>query len=116
MKITTSFVTNLKFKEVKVKIRTGINKGLRNTVIDITRDAIQLSPKLTGNNARSIMFEFGPGGEIAKREMEAAIFSTSGYGGYLETGTFKMRAQPYFKPALDLNIHKLPNRIKVELR
>jgi len=34
----------------------------------------------------------------------------------LETGTVRMAAQPYMKPALDMNIHKLPEGIKAELK
>ena len=61
------------------------------------------------------MFEVGPGGEVARNELEGAVYSTSGYGGYLETGTVNMPAQPYFKPALDKNIKNLPKNIKAHL-
>ena len=60
--------------------------------------------------------ELGPGKAIAQKEGEAAIYSTSGYGGYLETGTVKMAARPYFKPALDRHIKRLPSEVKARLR
>lgn len=116
MKLIASFLLNLKFKEAQGKVQNATKKGLRNVVVDIANDAIKGSPKLTGNNARSIKYEVGPGGEVAKGELEAAVYSTSGYGGYLETGTMKMGARPYFKPALDRNIKKLPEGIKAGLR
>ncbi len=116
MKIKSIVVTNFKTKEVQNKVKKATEKALRDVVTDIANDAIKFSPKVTGNNARSIKYEVGPGGKIAKGEGEGAIYSTSGYGGYLETGTVNMAAQPYFKPALDKNIHKLPDGIRAELR
>lgn len=51
--------------------------------------------KGTGHNRQSLDVEFTetPSGPQAK------LFSQSGYGGYLEVGTSKMRAQPYIWPA-----------------
>lgn len=108
MKIKADVVTNLKTKEVQDKVNKATEKAIKNIVVDIANDAIKGSPVETGNNRRSIMFE--------AKGLEGAIYSTSGYGGFLETGTVKMAAQPYFKPALDKNIHKLPQGIKAELR
>jgi len=116
MKLTTDFIVNLKTKEVVDKVKKATNKSLLNTVAAIANDAIKLSPHVTGNNRRSIKYEVGPGGEVAKKETEGAVYSTSGYGGFLETGTRKMGARPYFKPALDKNIKKLPEGIKAELK
>jgi len=116
VKIITGIKLNLRSKEAHDKVEKATGRALKNVVTDIANEAIQGSPKLTGNNARSIMFEVGPRGQIAKGKLEGAIYSTSGYGGFLETGTVKMAARPYFKPALDHNIHKLPASIKAELR
>ena len=115
MKLKIDWKLNLKTKEVEDKVKKAVQLGMKDLVADIANDAIQGSPVLTGNNRRSIKFEVGPGGEVAKREGEGAIYSTSGYGGYLETGTVNMPAQPYFKPALDKNRNKLPKNIKVHL-
>lgn len=115
MKITTDWKLNLKSKEVEDKVKKATEQGLKDAIVDIANDAIHGSPVLTGNNRRSIKFEVGPGGEVAKYEGEGAIYSTSGYGGFLETGTVKMAARPYFKPALDRNIKNLPNFIKGHL-
>ncbi len=116
MKITSKWIFNLKTKEVQTKVNKATKQGLKDVVVDITNEAIRLSPVLTGNNRRSIKYEVGPLGEIAKDELSGAVYSTSGYGGYLETGTVNMPAQPYFKPALDKNIKKLPVGIKANLR
>ena len=108
MKLKVDIKVNLKDKDVINKVKRISENSLKNVVVDITRDAIHSSPKKTGHNARSIMLDiFG---------MEGSIYSTSGYGGYLETGTRRMPARPYFKPALDKNIYKLPAGIKAELR
>ena len=115
MKLTVKIITNLKTKEVQNKVEKASKQGLKDSITDIANDAIKGSPIDTGNNRRSIKFEVGPGGEVAKREGEGAIYSTSGYGGYLETGTVNMPAQPYFRPALDKNAKNLPKNIKAHL-
>lgn len=115
MKISFDWVTKLKTKEVMDAVGKASNEGLKDTVADIANDTIKGSPVLTGNNRRSIRFEVGPGKEIARTKSEGAVYSTSGYGGYLETGTVNMGAKPYFKPALDKNIKNLPKNIKAHL-
>ena len=115
MKITADFILNLKTKEVQDKVEKATKQGLVISVAAIVEDTIKGSPFLHGHNRRSIKFEVGPGGEVAKGELEGAVYSTSGYGGFLETGTVKMAARPYFKPALDRNIHKLPKNVKAHL-
>ena len=64
------------------------------------------------------MYEVGPGGQVAKEELSGAVWSTSGYGGYLETGTRFMSAKPYFKPALDRNFtrDKFAEKVKDKLK
>ena len=83
MKITTNWLVNIKSKEVEDKVKKATEQGLKDAVVDIANDAIQMSPIDTGNNRRSIKFEVGPGGEVAKGDLEAAVYSTSGYGGFL---------------------------------
>ncbi len=124
MKITVDVDVNLLTKQVAKNVTEATRLGLRDTIVAIHNDAVRGSPVLTGNNRRSIASEVSGMGTIqqgtdAKTEkivddsrLEAAVYSTSGYGGYLETGTSKMGAQPYFKPALDRNIGKLGKAIK----
>lgn len=89
------------------KMKTAMERGLKDTIVEIANDAIKGSPVLTGNNRRSIRYE--------AKGLTASTFSSSGYGGYLETGTSKMGAQPYFRPALDRNLPKLGKNIKGHL-
>ena len=86
------------------KVKKAMQDGLRDTIVEIANGAINGSPVLTGNNRRSIKYE--------AKGLTASTFSTSGYGGYLETGTSRMGAQPYFKPALDKNLRNLGKNIK----
>lgn len=115
MKLNVKFITNLKTKEALSKVNKATNQGLKDTVTDIAKDAFGLCVVDTGHNRRSIMYEVGPGGQVAKGELEGAIYSTSGYGGYLETGTVKMENRPYLRPALDMNKKNLPQNIKAHL-
>ncbi len=131
MKITASMTVNLKDKEVIRVMERATQLGIRDTVVDIHGDAIKnakaVGAWLTGHNARSIASEVSGMGVVKQGEdaepqrivddskMEGAVYSTSGYGGYLETGTVKMAARPYMKPALDKNIKKLPKNIKTHL-
>jgi len=86
------------------KFKPAIAAGLRDTIIATTADVVKGSRHKTGNNQRSIAYE--------SDKLSAAVFSTSGYGGYLETGTAKMAGIPYFKPALDKNMPDLGKNIK----
>ena len=112
MKITATWKLGLDVPGVKNTVTNAVHNGLKDTLTDITNDVIHDSPKLTGHNMRSVKMELGPGGEIAKSEGEGAVYSTSGYGGYLETGTVKMGARPYFKPALDRHSKELTDNIR----
>lgn len=131
MKISFNLITNLKIPEVIDELEKAATEGLRDSITDIAGDVIKGSPKVTGHNRRSIAYKMR--GKVTRRRspragekpfeegepdvksLEGAVYSTSGYGGYLETGTVNMGAQPYFKPALDKNIKKLPNNIKAYL-
>lgn len=108
MKMKCDVKLNLRDKEVKNQVNNAAERSLKNTITDIANDAIKGSPKLTGNNARSIKYE--------AEGLSGAVYSTSGYGGYLEVGTARMPARSYMKPALDRNIHKLPEGIKANLK
>jgi HK97 gp10 family phage protein len=65
----------------------------------------------TGTNRRSIDSAVSDVPEGVK----AQLFTQSGYGGYLELGTGKMRAQPYLNPAFDMHIGELPEKVKEKL-
>lgn len=107
MKLKVDMKVDLKTKEAQNKVKNASGKGLKDFIVDVADDVIKGSPVLTGNNMRSIAYE--------AKELEGSIYSTSGYGGMLETGTVNMPARPYFKPALDKHIKELPKNIKAHL-
>jgi len=129
VKITSSVELNLDIVKVTKEVIDASRLAMRDTVVAVTNDSVKLSPWLTGNNRRSIAGEVsgmgmvasgGEGGServVDESKIEGAVYSTSGYGGFLETGTVKMPARPYFKPALDMNFtqEKCAERIKRHL-
>lgn len=128
MKIDASIKVNLRTKEVTESVKNASRIGLRDGIVLMAADSVKPpSPVRTGNNRRSMTYEvsgFGaakPLGGIAQPEivdqtkLQAALYSTSGYGGFLETGTNKMNAQPYIRPAFDRHKDKIPILIKEAL-
>jgi len=89
------------------KMKDAMEAGIRDLVVAVAGDAIKGSPVLTGNNRRSIRYE--------AKGLEGSIFSTSGYGGFLEIGTAVMSGRPYFRPALDKNLPNFGKFIKEHL-
>jgi len=107
-----SFTPN---KQAMDLIKKATQSGLKDTIVDISNDAIKDSPILTGNNRRLIKYEvsgLGLNEIVNPTKEEAAIYSASGYGGYIETGTANMDPRPYMKPALDRHSKELAPNIK----
>ena len=100
---------NIKVPKVMGLVNDAAEEGLRDTVVETAADVVEGSRVKTGHNRRSI--------DYWVRKLRAKIFSTSGYGGYLEVGTSKMAGIPYFRPAADRHFKNLiPNiakRLKV---
>jgi len=86
------------------EIQMKIQRALLPQLFRIRNAAAKLSPydpnrrKPGKHNRDTIKPFYRPGrpGEI----FYAGLLTTSGYGGYLEKGTRKMRAQPYLRPAV----------------
>lgn len=118
MKINFTVEMNLKTKEVSEKMIKAGREAMRDVVVDVANMAIKDHPwkNVTGNNMRSIKYEasgFGSSeGIINQDKVEGAVYSTSGYGGFLETGTSRMPAFPYIKPAGDRHVPKFPDKLK----
>ena len=105
MKITARIISNVDMGGmVKDKLLKASSDSLKEVIVLIANDSKKDTPWLTGNNSRSIDYE--------SKGMTGSVFSTSGYGGFLETGTAKMGARPYMKPALDRHIGKLDGLVK----
>ena len=129
MKMSTTIQTNLRTEEVDKEVTEANKLAMRDTTVDITRGAVRESPWETGNNRRSIvgevsgmgMVESGGAGKseriVDDAKIEGAVYSSSGYGGFLEVGTFKMSARPYIKPAMDKNFtaEKFARKVKEHL-
>ena len=127
MKMTSSIHLNLKTEKVTKQVAEANKKAMRDTTVEVTRGAVQGSPWLTGNNRRSIAGEVSGMGMVAGQgerdrqvddsKIEGAVYSTSGYGGFLEIGTLKMAARPYIKPATDKNFtaEKYAKKVKEHL-
>lgn len=108
MKLKISVKTNLKIKEVNDKVNRAAEGGLKDVIVDIAHDTMKGSPILSGNNRRSIKYD--------SKGLSGSVYSTSGYGGWLEIGTSKMSARPYFMPAYNRHSKELPKRIKRRLK
>ena len=108
MKFNFNILSTVDFPGVREKILKAGADSLKEVIVLIAHDSKKDSPWLTGNNSRSIDYE--------SKALTGSVFSTSGYGGYLETGTVKRDPRPYMKPALDQHIGKLANNIKGHLK
>lgn len=128
MKMTSTIVLNLKTEEATKQVVEANKLAMRDTVVAVLADSIRPpSPVLTGNNRRSMVGEASGMGKVAgqgsaerlvdESKIEGAVYSTSGYGGFLETGTSKMPARPYIKPATDKNFtaEKYGRKVKEHL-
>lgn len=80
--------------------------------LDIKPDAVANSPVLTGTNRRTIDTDVT---EVPEG-VQAELYGQSGYSGYLELGTVKMKAQPYLYPAFNKFISKISEIIGEKIR
>jgi len=107
MKITMKVTSTVDAKAVKDKVNKAAENALKEVVVKIAAEAKHDTPWLTGNNSQSIDFE--------AKGLTGSVYSTSGYGGFLETGTARMPARPYMKPALDRHIGGLQGQVEAKL-
>lgn len=131
MKLTVEIDLNLNTERVRQECTEAVRLGLRDTIVAIHNDVVSPppvgSPVDTGHNRRSIASEVSGMGTVVQgddaepervvndQKLEAACCSTSGYGGFLETGTYKMPARPYFRPALDRHAPEIAENIRRHL-
>lgn len=125
MRMDVSVKLNLKLNQASDRVKKASKAGLRDAVVLMANDAVHDSPYQYGTNRRSLTYEvsgfpaFQPDGGksmapafVSPTKTEAALYSTSGYGGFLETGTNRMKARPYIKPAFDRHKDQIPKLIK----
>lgn len=98
-------------KEATEQVLEAARLAMRDTVVEVENEAAHNSPKATGHNMRSLAGEVSGMGTVVQggdaepdrvvddTKIEGAVYSTSGYGGYLETGTRKMAERPYIQPS-----------------
>ncbi len=89
--------------EAKGQVGGWLTGLLERAVVLARRHPPVGSPRLTGNNARSINFSPQAGVDDPLPTMQEGafyFFTSSKYGGWLEIGTSKMPARPYMEPAL----------------
>jgi HK97 gp10 family phage protein len=99
--------------EARQRIQAAVLKATRESfLLDMVPEAKRGSPVLTGHNAATIDATVEPTPTGVKAEM----FTASGYGGYLEVGTKRMKARPYLWPAFHNNVASLKQRIRNLLR
>ncbi len=123
MKLDVSIKLNLKTAEVTKAVKEAARLAMRDRVVTVAREAIGLSRVVAGNNRRSIFWaatgfphkQASPGRHdkdtwtgpdqslLDESKLQGVIYSTSRYGGYLETGTKRNDPRPYLKPALDMH-------------
>ena len=109
---TSDVVLNLNPFAVR-QMTERIAVGWINVIQECVAEAKKKSPPppkiggvpATGHNARSInpMGQVHSSGAttIDPNNIDGEVFTTSGYGGYLEVGTRKMPARPYIVPAVE---------------
>jgi hypothetical protein len=121
MNMNVDVKLNLKIDQAVKDVTNACKLAMRDTTVEVTHDAVGWSPWITGNNRRSIVFGVSGMGHteqarqaddtwtgkdeslLDNSKIEGVVYSSSGYGGYLETGTSKMAARPYIKPSADKN-------------
>jgi len=90
---------NVDWDKLDAQVKEAARLSMRDIVVEVTEGAVMDSPMRTGNNMRSLAGEVSGMGQVASggnatlervvddSKIEGAVYSTSGYGGYLETGT-----------------------------
>ena len=91
------------------KIINAITTGIMKAAFDMEAHAVRIVPVDTGRLRGSIKVE-ADGNAITIR-------ADTDYAEHVEFGTYKMRAQPYIRPAIHAGVKKyIPERVMNELR
>ena len=88
-------------------ISKSINEAIKKSIFDLRANTIPITPIDTGRLRGSFDQTF--------TNLEGRLFPTVDYAIYLETGTRKMRAQPYMKPGVDRTKNQIEQNFKYEM-
>ena len=104
--MANEMVWKVKFNDDILRaIAQAPTEGLNRMAEHTAAEAKRRTPVKTGLNKRSINWDTPRGG--VRR-----IYTESGYGGFLETGTKFMAARPYMRPGLQDAINRAPTILK----
>lgn len=99
-----------KISQLKAVDQTGIIQDLRSSANTAVNIAKRTAPVDTGN-LRSLI-----GFESSEDKNDIIVFSKADYSGYVEFGTVRQNAQPYFIPAVRLGALQLMRLINERVK
>lgn len=118
---TVSAKATLKLRSTRAMyyLNEALLAATQDVFAEITFTAAEHSPVLDkatserypGENRDSIQSKVTQ----VKKGVKARLFTTSGFGGFLELGTKNTAAQPYLFPAFEEHIGGLPEAVKERL-
>ena len=103
LKINFSGVNDVKKKLQNLVDDKKIEAMLERAAVEINNEAKILCPVRTGNLRASITY-------VHLNKFEWGVGTNTEYAPYVEFGTYKMKAQPYLRPAFD----KVKNKFKIK--
>jgi len=116
-KVTITATLNLRTNQAQALIKEALFESMQELFgIDIVTTAKELCPVLKEGTSERYPGELRDSIDSritkVKNGARAKVFTTAGYGGYVENGTVKMSAEPFIYPAFESNINKLPILMK----
>lgn len=110
---------NLRTTEAMFFMKDALEAATEEVFSEIHFAAAEASPVLDkatserqpGENRESIRHNVTQ----VKAGVKARVYTTSGFGGFVELGTKKMPAQPYLYPSFESNIGQLPDVVRERL-
>jgi hypothetical protein len=121
--ISATATLHLDTTEMLAKVNGALLEATQDVFTEIEFSAAERSPVLAeatsartpGENRDSIREKVRSAVSQHAEGVRARVFTTSGFGGYVELGTKKTRAQPYIYPAFEEHIGDLPDVVKEKL-
>ncbi len=92
------------FAKIAGELRPKVTKAVRATALEISAEAKQRAPVLTGNLRRSIYTRH-------RSETASRVGVGAEYGPHVEYGTTRMAPRPYLTPAVEAARHRFAQRV-----